>query len=544
MKHKDLIKAANVIHDGRKFSPYWHRKTSTWRITLPGAAGLESKKSFLADMRANVAAATGEAPSSDDMESTDNQKLYDIMEAATEFYNKNLMWANNDPKKQAQSDEAKKYLVSRGFEPDVAKQLVNNFQLGAAFGIDAAGYKSLHDYLRSKGFSTSEIQESGLVGISGSKGVGNIYDVMATANTRKGARIIFPIKDLDGRTVGFTGRSTNAEETLKHILTKTSPIFTKAQVMFGLYQAKDAIAESNKMYVVEGQMDVLAMHAAGIKNTVAASGTGFNPSHIALFESLTDPDKVREIVFAFDPDQAGEQAALSAYKLLEGTGIQASILANESGLDPADIYAKNNVDGLVTLRDNQAPGIIDYFISKAFTEAAYQSGDLKGSAGRLFNFIAMISSPSVRDEYIKLYAEYLGMSASEMKNIIDSIIEGDSPSVTEKPIEKKINRPAVSNEDSNRISADDIEEIRRLANIVDIIGRYVDLKRSGPNSYMGLCPFHDEKTPSFNVRLREGTYYCFSEQEGGDIFKFIQRIENLSFPEAVRFLANILGYSL
>jgi DNA primase len=314
--------------------------------------------------------------------------------------------------------------------------------------------------------------------------------------------------------------------------------------MFGLYQAKDAIAESNKMYVVEGQMDVLAMHAAGIKNAVAASGTGFNPSHIGLFESLTDPDKMREIVFAFDPDSAGEQAALSAYKLLEGTGIQASILVNESGLDPADIYAKDNVDGLVTLRDNQAPGIIDYFISKAFTEAAYQSGDLKGSAGRLFNFIAMISSPSVRDEYIKLYAEYLGMSASEMKNIIDSIIEGDSPTVTEKPIEKKINRPVVSNEDSNRISADDIEEIRRLANIVDIIGRYVDLKRSGPNSYMGLCPFHDEKTPSFNVRLREGTYYCFSEQEGGDIFKFIQRVENLSFPQAVRFLANILGYSL
>lgn len=420
MKHKDLIKGSFVMHNGRKFSPYWHGKSKSWRINLAGENAIESRKSYLSSLRSDVAALGGGEASEERSTSGDNQKLYDINKAAAEFYNKNLMWKNNDEAKQKESNEAKNYLVSRGFEPAVAKKLVEDFDLGVAFGIKTAGYQSLYQYLRSRGFSGQDIREAGIVGVSGDKGVGNLYDSMAVGK-EKGSRLIFPLKDVDGNVVGFVGRALDPNEQSRYVLSKTSPVFTKSQVLFGIDQAKDRIAETNQMIVVEGQMDVLAMHAAGIKNVVAASGTAFGPSHIELFNSIaTDDGRFKEIVFAFDPDDAGKRAALTAYKTLEGSDINISLIPNESGLDPADLYREKGAEGFERSAEGSYPELIGYFISKAFIAAAYTG--VEGSLGNLLYLISLISSPSVRAEYIALYASALGLSASEMKSMIDDLI--------------------------------------------------------------------------------------------------------------------------
>ena len=97
---------------------------------------------------------------------------------------------------------------------------------------------------------------------------------------------------------------------------------------------------------------------------------------------------------------------------------------------------------------------------------------------------------------------------------------------------------------SGRISSRDIEEIKSRANIADVVGEYVNLRPASVGSLKGLCPFHDEKSPSFNVRPAQGFYHCFGCGEGGDVFKFLQQLEKLSFSEAVERVAQKIGFQI
>ena len=97
---------------------------------------------------------------------------------------------------------------------------------------------------------------------------------------------------------------------------------------------------------------------------------------------------------------------------------------------------------------------------------------------------------------------------------------------------------------AGKIRAADIEEVKSRINIADVIGEYVALKNASVGSLKGLCPFHDEKSPSFNVRPSQGFYHCFGCGEGGDVYKFLQQLESLSFTEAVEKVAARIGFTL
>ncbi|MEN9990291.1 MAG: hypothetical protein RL508_1270, partial [Actinomycetota bacterium] len=97
---------------------------------------------------------------------------------------------------------------------------------------------------------------------------------------------------------------------------------------------------------------------------------------------------------------------------------------------------------------------------------------------------------------------------------------------------------------AGKIKSSDIDEVKARVNIADVVGEYVVLKPASVGSLKGLCPFHDEKSPSFNVRPVQGFYHCFGCGEGGDVYKFIQQLENISFTEAVEKLAAKIGYTL
>lgn len=97
---------------------------------------------------------------------------------------------------------------------------------------------------------------------------------------------------------------------------------------------------------------------------------------------------------------------------------------------------------------------------------------------------------------------------------------------------------------SGRISDRDIAAIREGARIEDVVGDYVQLRRAGADSLKGLCPFHNEKSPSFHVRPNHGHFHCFGCGEGGDVYAFIQKIEHVSFVEAVELLADRIGHTI
>ncbi|MDQ4137284.1 MAG: CHC2 zinc finger domain-containing protein, partial [Actinomycetota bacterium] len=94
------------------------------------------------------------------------------------------------------------------------------------------------------------------------------------------------------------------------------------------------------------------------------------------------------------------------------------------------------------------------------------------------------------------------------------------------------------------IRRSDIDEVRARTNIADVVGEYVTLKRAGVDSMKGLCPFHDERSPSFHVRPQAGRYHCFGCGEGGDVFSFLEKMDSVSFAEAVERLAGRMGYEL
>jgi DNA primase len=95
----------------------------------------------------------------------------------------------------------------------------------------------------------------------------------------------------------------------------------------------------------------------------------------------------------------------------------------------------------------------------------------------------------------------------------------------------------------SRIAEETIQQIRDRVDIIGLIGRFVSLKKAGAN-YKGLCPFHNEKTPSFNVRPDRGSFYCFGCQKGGNAITFLMEMENLTFPEAVRALGREVGIEI
>ena len=97
---------------------------------------------------------------------------------------------------------------------------------------------------------------------------------------------------------------------------------------------------------------------------------------------------------------------------------------------------------------------------------------------------------------------------------------------------------------ASRVKSSDIEELKERADIVEVIGGYVSLKPASSGSFKGLCPFHGEKTPSFNVRANPAFYHCFGCGVGGDVYKFLQEIESISFTDAVERLAQKVGYEL
>jgi DNA primase len=283
---------------------------------------------------------------------------------------------------------AKKYVVSRGFSAADA----GNFKIGYA----STNWADLYQHLRRKGFSEEEILQTKLVMRSANNG--RIYDAMRN-------RIVFPLVDENGKAVAFTGRSIDPEEKNRYMLTGGTPIFKKSEVAFGLEQAADEIAKTGEIVVVEGQFDAMAMHAAGIKNAVAVSGIDFADNHVAMFKRLVGKKKKKSVVFAFDSDEAGARAAGRAFMALSKShpDITPYIVSDASGLDPADIYSKDNENGLKTLMDSKKP-MAEYIIERLLASGR----DIDSIKGAILGILRNIGDIDLQTRLTQRFASQLG----------------------------------------------------------------------------------------------------------------------------------------
>ncbi len=174
------------------------------------------------------------------------------------------------------------------------------------------------------GFNVDELRGVGLA--QRGKGGGE-YD-------RFRSRIMFPIRDRRGRTLGFGGRAMRSDQGAKYVNTAETDFFHKSQMLYGIDLAKAAIAKAGRAVVVEGYTDVLALHQAGIEEAVGVMGTAITEEQVASLSGMVD-----EVVLALDADAAGQEAMLRAQRVAAGRKMRLRVAAMPAGEDPAEMMA-------------------------------------------------------------------------------------------------------------------------------------------------------------------------------------------------------------
>ncbi len=246
---------------------------------------------------------------------SERDRLYAVMEAATVFYISCL----------GKVPSVKKYLSDRG----VNETSLESWRIGFAPGPPESGWAVVKEYLRTQGFTDTEILKAGLSKLS-DKGK-EPYEVCRN-------RIMFPLFDQSGHVVGFSGRTTEVgSEIPKYVNSPETELYNKSELLFGYDKAKKGIRNLDFSLIVEGQFDVVMSHQAGYHNTVAVSGTALTPFHVQLLERLS-----KKVVLALDADKAGLAAVKRAAELMLKRGLDVKVAALTGGKDPADLVLKDS----------------------------------------------------------------------------------------------------------------------------------------------------------------------------------------------------------
>lgn len=250
-------------------------------------------------------------------------KIYEI---ASKFYQNNL--------NSSLGKKAIEYLENRGLNRETIKK----------FGIGLSLSKSnLTDLLINKGIKLDKLIELGL-----SNTMSN--DLFLN-------RIMFPLYDLSGNVVAFSGRIYNMKDSSKYINTKETSIFKKGNLLYNYHNAREHLKKNDYVIIMEGFMDVIRASTVGINNCVATMGTAFTKEQASIIRKMTD-----NVILCFDGDKAGEDATISAIKVLEGIGINPKIIRLEDDLDPDEYILKNGKDAFLSKID-KAINVIEYKLS-------------------------------------------------------------------------------------------------------------------------------------------------------------------------------------
>ena len=250
-------------------------------------------------------------------------EYFDIYDSANKFY-QNSLFTNL-------GKNAIQYLKNRNIDRDTIKK----------FGIGLSVQKlSLTDYLKNKNYSIDKLIDVGLTNDNGN-------DIFIN-------RIMFPIYDLSGNPVAFSGRIYNTKDTSKYINTKETDKFKKGKILYNYHIAKEHLKKNDSVIIMEGQMDVIRASTIGVNNCIATMGTALTRDHKSIIKNMTN-----NVILCFDGDSAGEEATISAIELLEDTGIDIKIVRLPNDMDPDEYIIKEGKDSFLYQISN-ATNLIDY----------------------------------------------------------------------------------------------------------------------------------------------------------------------------------------
>jgi DNA primase len=326
-----------------------------------------------------------------------HQRLRETLEAAVTFYRHNLLHA------QA-GEQVRDYLHGRGLRDDT----LESFEIGYA----PKSWDATMRYLLDKGFSEEELMQSGMISERES---GGFYD-------RFRHRIMIPIRDGRGRMAGFGARVVDPEEVPKFLNSPQTAIFDKGRLLFGLDKARKAIRATNHAVIVEGYMDVIALHQAGFANAVSPMGTALTESQLRYLKRFS-----RSMILALDADAAGDQATLRGLTLardaldremdpvFDARGLvrhegrldaEIRVVKLPEGKDPDEVVAEDAAvwEGLVS----QAQSVVDYVMEVLISGKDVEDSKIKGEIARqVLPLIEDVADPVERESYRQTLARRL-----------------------------------------------------------------------------------------------------------------------------------------
>jgi len=324
-------------------------------------------------------------------ETSGRTRLFAANSAAADYFRSQLL--------SPEAETARRFLGERGFDAGAA----------AHFGVGYAprGWDHMLKALSSRGYTREELTAAGLV----SAGQRGVYD-------RFRGRLVWPIRDVTGQTIGFGARKLyDDDQGPKYLNTPETPIYKKNQVLYGLDLAKKDIArgEPRRVVVVEGYTDVMACHLAGITTAVATCGTAFGTEHIKVLRRIMGDDSASgEVVFTFDGDEAGQKAALRAFTEDDRFNAQTFVAVAPDSLDPCDLRLQRGDAAVRSLLDRKVP-MFEFVIDRRLS--SYDLGTVEGRVGALraaAPIVGEIRDRLLRPEYERVLARRLGMDPTDV----------------------------------------------------------------------------------------------------------------------------------
>ncbi|HDC8612314.1 TPA: DNA primase [Staphylococcus aureus] len=319
---------------------------------------------------------------------SDDLQMIEMHELIQEFYYYALT-------KTVEGEKALTYLLERGFTDALIKER------GIGFAPDSSHF--CHDFLQKKGYDIELAYEAGL--LSRNEENFSYYD-------RFRNRIMFPLKNAQGRIVGYSGRTYTGQEP-KYLNSPETPIFQKRKLLYNLDKARKSIRKLDEIVLLEGFMDVIKSDTAGLKNVVATMGTQLSDEHITFIRKLTS-----NVTLMFDGDFAGSEATLKTGQHLLQQGLNVFVIQLPSGMDPDEYIGKYGNDAFTAFVKNDKKSFAHYKVSILKDEIAHNDLSYERYLKELSHDISFMKSSILQQKAINDVAPFFNVSPEQLANEI------------------------------------------------------------------------------------------------------------------------------
>ena len=373
--------------------------------------------------------------------SEDNEKesLFLVSEYAKNYFKKNFL-------EEEGKTIALSYLKERNFKDEIIQKFEIGYSVNAKDNFSKAAIDA--------GYKLNFLEKTGLTIVKENENI-----------DRFRGRVIFPIRSMSGRILGFGGRILGSSKNIaKYINSPESLIYQKSKVLYGIFESKQSIVKNDNCFLVEGYTDVIKMHQCGISNVVASSGTSLTENQIRLINRLT-----KNITVVFDGDAAGSKAALRGIDLILEQGMNVKICNLPEGDDPDSFVSNKNLDEVQSYLNKNSKDFIVYKASLLLDDTENDPVKKAAVIRDMVESISKISDYIKRELYIKECSSIMNISEQVLYSTLAQIAKKDFNNLKKKPV-KEFEAISIVKSDKKKSQVNELYELERK--IIEILILY------------------------------------------------------------------------